>query len=357
VILQLGASAHELEGFTRDVGHVSPHSVVVGAYRVDQTSDAADEGQHLVAAMRCGIRDFLRRPLSSNELEGVIDRHVLADAAPSRGGRPGVVVDFVSNKGGVGKSTTSISAACLLARSHPGRVLLIDASLQLGVCACSLNVQPATTIVDAVRELSRLDETLLREISVRHESGLHVLAAPNDAVEATAVGEVQISRVLSVARQAFDYVLIDTFPLVDAVAVAGLDVSDLVYCVTSDTVPNVVGISRYIGVLERLGVTRGRMRIVLNHPQPRFPGALTPKDVASRLGRDIDHVIPYDRRVLVGLNSGVPYSLRASSWYGYGKAVRGLVAEMESAFASSRSRAEPRTAQPSPARELVGPGV
>lgn len=354
IILQLGDKTQEVQAFTRDVTHVSPGSVVVGAYRVDGAAESTDDGQLVVGAMRCGVRDFLRRPISSNEFEGVIERHVISDSTPERRARPGIVIDFVSNKGGVGKSTVSINTACLLAQRHPGRVLLIDASLQLGVCACSLNVQPATTIVDAVNELARLDETLLREISVRHESGLHVLAAPSDAVEATAVGEVQISRVLSVARQAFDYVMVDTFPLVDAVAVAGLDVSDLVYCVTSDTVPNVIGIARYITVLERLGVSRARMRVVLNHPQPRFAGALTPKDVASRLNRDIDHVVPYDRRVLVGLNAGVPYSLRASSWYGFGKSVRGIVTEIETLFETSRRRPESDAGARQAAGELVG---
>jgi pilus assembly protein CpaE len=245
--------------------------------------------------------------------------------------RHGIVVDFVSNKGGVGKSTVSLNTACLLAQRHPGRVLLIDASLQLGVCASSLDLQPTTTIVDAVKELSRLDETLLREISIRHDCGLHVLAAPNDAVEATEVGETQISRILGVARRAFDYVVVDTFPLVDAVAVAGLDLSSLVYCITSDTVPNVIGMARYVTVVERLGVARRRMRVVLNHPQPNFSGALTPVDVASRLDRDVDHVVPFDRKVLVGVNLGVPHALRAAKWFGFGKAIGGIADEIESA--------------------------
>jgi pilus assembly protein CpaE len=330
VILELGPKPAELMGFTKDIEHVSPETVVVGAYRVDPSSEGAGDGQSLVSAMRSNVKDFLRRPVSSNELQEVIDRHLGShDTAPTGRQRHGVVVDFVSNKGGVGKSTVSVNTACLLAKRNPGRVLLIDASLQLGVCASSLDIQASTTIVDAVQELSRLDETLLREISVRHDSGLHVLAAPGDAVEATQVGETEISRVLSVARRAFDYVVVDTFPLVDAVAVAGLDLSNLVYCITSDTVPNVIGMARYVTVLERLGVARNRLRVVLNHPQPRFSGALTPADVAARLDHDINHVVPFDRKVLVGLNVGVPYSLRASNWYGFGRAIKGIADEIE----------------------------
>lgn len=352
VILELGPKPSELMAFTKDIEHVSPETVVVGAYRIDPSGEGSGDGQSLVAAMRSNVKDFLRRPISSNELQEVIDRHLVShETAPSRQ-RHGVVVDFVSNKGGVGKSTVSVNTACLLAKRNPGRVLLIDASLQLGVCASSLDIQASTTIVDAVQELSRLDETLLREISVRHDSGLHVLAAPGDAVEATQVGETEISRVLSVARRAFDYVVVDTFPLVDAVAVAGLDLSNLVYCITSDTVPNVIGMARYVTVLERLGVARNRLRVVLNHPQPRFSGALTPADVAARLDHDINHVVPFDRKVLVGLNVGVPYSLRASNWYGFGRAIKGIADEIEALNENASADASAGAARPG-ARQLV----
>ncbi len=40
------------------------------------------------------------------------------------------------------------------------RVLLVDASLQMGVCASLLDLTPATSLMDVVREADRLDETL-----------------------------------------------------------------------------------------------------------------------------------------------------------------------------------------------------
>ncbi len=57
----------------------------------------------------------------------------------------GRVVTFISNKGGVGKSTLAVNAAVGLALRHPGRVLLVDGSIQMGVAAALLNVQPETT--------------------------------------------------------------------------------------------------------------------------------------------------------------------------------------------------------------------
>ena len=74
-------------------------------------------------------------------------------------------------------------------RALPEKVLLIDASLQMGVCASMLDLKPATTMTDAYHERDRLDETLLRQLATPHDCGLHLLAAPADAVEAAYIDE------------------------------------------------------------------------------------------------------------------------------------------------------------------------
>ena len=326
IVIPMESDLDSIRAFTRDVEFAAPDAIVVGAYHADSLRGDGDDSL-LIEALRARVRDFVRRPVSSTEMQEILDRY--RGGAPGPRGRAGRIVSFVSNKGGVGKSTTSVNVASALARRHPGQVLLIDASLQLGVCASSLDMEPQTTIIDAVQELSRLDETLLREVAVRHSSGLHLLAAPNDAVEATQVGEIEISRILSVARRAFDFVIVDTFPLLDAVAVAILDLSELCVAVTSPTVPNVIGMARFLEVIERLGVTRSRQRMILNHAQPRFAGALTPEDVATRLGRPVDFVLPFDKKVLITLNSGEPIGLKAPGFFGFGRALTSVVDDIE----------------------------
>ena len=60
-----------------------------------------------------------------------------------------------------------------------------------------LDLKPATSLTDAFRERDRLDETLLRQLAVPHSCGLHLLAAPPDAVEAAQVSDEVIARVLT----------------------------------------------------------------------------------------------------------------------------------------------------------------
>jgi pilus assembly protein CpaE len=316
-----------LKRFAEEIAISAPGVSVAALYRRDALGGDDSEGALIIEAFRAKVQDLLRRPLSSAELGQLFER--LFQRAGPRSETLGRVVSVVSNKGGVGKSTMSVSIACSLANRHPDRVLLVDASLQLGVCAPMLDLEPETTLIDAVRQRDRLDETLIRRLSARHASGLHLLAAPRDAVEAGEVDEHGISNVISMARRAFDYVIVDTFPLLDGIVTAVFDLSDVTYVVLQGTVPSVLGGARFLEIIAGLGVPQSRIKVVLNHNYPNFSGSLKPAQIAEQWGRVIDHVMPYQKRLMEALNSGQPYALRASALFGFGRALKTLVQEIE----------------------------
>jgi pilus assembly protein CpaE len=190
--------------------------------------------------------------------------------------------------------------------------------------------------------MSRLDETLLKKLTVTHECGLDLLAAPVDAVEAADIDDQAIARVLTLARRSYDWVVVDTFPMLDGLVMAILDLSDRAYVITQNTVPNVVGAARLLPVMEHLGFPRERTRIVLNNNFERVSGGLTPEDAAARMDRDIDFVLPYQKRLVTALNTGRPYVLSATGLFGFAKTIRKLVDELETVGASDDA---------SPARE------
>jgi pilus assembly protein CpaE len=264
--------------------------------------------------------------MSRPDLEQLLERLHRKAAAPPRPAA-GKIISFISNKGGVGKSTLAVNLACGLALRHPERVLLIDASLQLGVCASMLDLKPTTTLTEAVRERNRLDETLVRQLAVHHPSGLHLIAAPRDAFEAAEVDDLAIARVLTLARRSYDFVFVDTFPLIDSVMMAVMDLSDSVFLVTESVVPALLGMVSLIRVLDSLGFSQDRQRIIVNR-HSRFAGNLPASDVAARLGRHVDHVVPYEKKLLIASNLGQPYVLGASTWWGIGKTFARMVDQL-----------------------------
>jgi pilus assembly protein CpaE len=119
-------------------------------------------------------------------------------------------------------------------------------------------------------------------------------------------------------------VIIDTGLTLDNVLMAILDGTDSAWVVTQGTVPAVGACARLLPTLEGLGLPASRTRVIVNAPQPSFSGELRPVDVADRLQRTVDHVVPYDRRVGVSMNTGIPPIVSAHRWQRLGRAITGI---------------------------------
>jgi len=308
VVCELGASAGDLRRFASSVRALSAEAALVGVQSVrGETTTPSDV---LVEAVRSKLDDILERPLSSESLREVLT--LLEVRAEQTSAQTGSVIAFHSTKGGVGKSTLSINTAVGLALRHPDQVLLIDCSLQLGVCASALDLVPRNSIATAARERDRLDARMLRELSELHEStGLRLLSAPTDAIDASDVDDQAIAQLIALARRTFRFVIVDTLPIVDAVMLVVFDLADRIYLVNQGTVPDVIGAARLREMLDQIEIPGDRTRVVLNRTMPPFPGQLARDEVGRRIGRDVDFEVPYDKHVLTALNLGEPRILAA----------------------------------------------
>ena len=330
-LLDVGQDAAALRDFVEQQRLLAPDLLVVGVQAPSSASPTPSDV--LVEAVRSKLFDVIARPISSESL-----RDVVAAAAESMRdvhARSGRVIAFHSTKGGVGKSTLSINTATGLAQRHPDQVLLIDCSLQLGVCASALDLVPNASIATAARERDRLDARLLRELCAEHkDTGLRLLSAPIDAVDASDVDDQAMAQVIGLARSTFEFVVIDTLPIVDAVMLTIFDLADRLYLVNQGTVPDVIGAARLREMLDRLEIPADRERIVLNRNTPPFPGQLGREEVADRIGRDVDFEVPYDKRVLSALNLGRPRVLDAGR-RGWGRVLRAVIEDAESIAAKA----------------------
>jgi pilus assembly protein CpaE len=340
VAVEIDRPTGEVAGFVKDLRESSPGTAIVGVYRPDRLEQGRSESGTIIELLRAHVQDFLRRPLSATELRASLDR-VLARPVAAAPAAQGCVAAFLSNKGGVGKSTLAVNVACALALQHPDEVLLIDSSLQVGMCAMMLDLKTTTSIVDAIRERDRLDRTLLRHLTLRHGSGLRLLAAPLDALEGAEVDDEAIARIVNMARRAFKFVIVDTFPMLDNVLMTILDLTDAAFVVVQGTAPAVAGIARFLPVLDGLGLQASRQRIVLNYNYPSFLGNLQPGDIGGRLRRDIDYVVAYDKQVLVSMNTGSPRVIHAGRWDRFGKMVRQIADDLGAFAVDSARQAEP----------------
>jgi len=334
VFVELEKNFQRFAAFIEEVASASPASHVAALFDPHVFGVEVAEGAVLIEAIRAGVRDFLRRPLSSTDLEQFLSRAFKRQRAEPA--RLGHVSAFISNKGGVGKSTLAVNAACGLAARYPGEVLLIDASLQMGVCASMLDLHPTTSIVDAVRQRDRLDPTLLQQLAAPHASGLHLLASPSDAAEGAEVDDETLSRVLTLARRTYRFVIIDTFPIIDRVVMAVLDIADHVYLVVENVVPTLIGARKLVGLLQDLGISAERQGLIVNR-YSKVAGNPRPAEVATQLGMPVDHIIPFHKKAIEAANTGVPFVM-SRTWWGPDRHARRLVDEIESLAKTAASR-------------------
>jgi pilus assembly protein CpaE len=327
VLVEMGKDLRSLKTFAEELAVVSPDSAPAAVFHPDIFGPDVSESAIIIEAIRAGMRDFLRRPLSTADLDQFLQR--LTPKLSREPASLGKIFCFVSNKGGVGKSTLSVNTACGLARRHPGKVLLIDASLQMGVCSTMLDLHPATSLTDAARQRQRLDETLLRQLTTPHDSGLELLAAPEDAIEAGEIDDEIMARILTLARRTYDFVIVDSFPLVDRVMMSVLDLSDRIFIVLESVVPTILGGAKLVQLLDGLGLLKSKQSVMLNR-YSNFAGNLKPADVAERLGRPVDYIIPYQKKLLIATNLGRPYILQVGRWFNaFGKVMHQFIDDLE----------------------------
>ena len=329
VLVEIDREAGEVAALSKDLQDLVPDAAIVGAFKQDRLEQGQSESATLIELLRAQLRDFLRRPVSATELRAVLDRlFARATVAHSRGA--GRVAAFLSNKGGVGKSTlvgqrrvrTGASASRRGAAHRRRRCRWARARC----CWTSSRRRASST---PIRERDRLDKTLLRHLTLRHGSGLRLLAAPIDALEGAEVDDEAIARIINMARRSFSYVIVDTLPILDSV----LD---------DDSRRDRPGVCHRAG--HRAGHRRRRaaapgarrsrtaggppadraelqLQIVSRRPEAG--------DIADRLDRTLEYVVPYERRVLTSMNTGSPHILHTRRWERFGRVVSQMIGDLD----------------------------
>lgn len=179
---------------------------------------------NIVAAMRAGAREFLEMSLEGPELKAALDRVVEQRCAARDRGK---VVVVLNAKGGCGATIVAVNTAMALA-TRGKRVALVDLA-PLGTTALHLNVKPEFTIIDAFRNLHRLDGALLDSYMISCGSNLSVLAGP-DTPQPTPSPE-EISALLDVVSTHYEYVVIDNSSRMDTALAATCKHADQVFVV------------------------------------------------------------------------------------------------------------------------------
>lgn len=231
------------------------------------------DSELLVHCMRAGAREFLNLPIDRSVLERAMQRAVARrPASQEQKAAGGKMFLFTSAKGGSGATTVACNFAVVLAQMAQGsrkKCLLIDFSLPLGDASVLLGVSSVYSTLNALQNFERLDSNLLAGLLSRHSSGLDVLAAPDRYIGIDVSDEAR-KKLLSVARDAYDYVVVDMGSTLDPLSRTLFEEATISYLVTQVTVTELRNSNRIIAEFFPNGSKKPE--VVLNRYNPRSAG-------------------------------------------------------------------------------------
>src|SRR5918999_1357030 len=231
-------------------------------------------------------------------------RRLTADGATGRQGR---ILTVFSPKGGTGKTVTATNLAASFAKYEKKRTLLLDLDLQFGDAAIMLGLEPEKTIYDLMTAPGELDSEKLAGYITKHTSGLDMLPAPVRPEDAELVTESKLARLLEVARESYDVIVVDTSPFFHGPMLATLDRTDELLLVCGLDVPTLKNVRLSLQTLELLAFPSNRIRVVLNRANTKV--GMKPGEVEGALEVKVRFHIPSDGKVPLAVNRGTPLSV------------------------------------------------
>ncbi|WP_243368255.1 AAA family ATPase [Fundidesulfovibrio soli] len=254
--------------------------------------------------VNAGARGYFLLPLSANKFEASLDVFIKRFKKDrSRVDMPCRVVSFLGAKGGVGTTSICTNTALLLQLSERN-TLLMDLHQPLGDAHVILDMTPVHTIGYLVREVHRLDTSLLTNVAAKHRSGLSVLPPISHHNEIPLASIEAMSSILEVARGYYQYITIDHGSGLSEIDIALLNSSDYIMIVIQADVQSLRNAKLLIKFLTDYNETfPSKIHFIVNRYDSN--SKLSLEDIAKFVGTDVFHTIPNDyKRVSSCCQSG-----------------------------------------------------
>lgn len=223
----------------------------------------------------------------------------------------GKVITITSGKGGVGKTTATANIGAALAASGQ-KVVCIDADIGLRNLDVILGLENRIVydLVDVIEGRCRLRQAMIRD---KHLPELFLIPAAQTR-DKTAVSPSDMIRICDELREISDFIIVDSPAGIERGFRNAIAPADLILIVTNPEVSAVRDADRIIGLVE--AEEKDTPSLIINRIDPGMverEEMLAAEDVIELLAIDMIGIVPEDRSVIIGGNSGSPVALDENS--------------------------------------------
>lgn len=277
--------------------------------------------QIMLEAFRLGVKEFIPQPINSQEMEAALGRFEerLGARVSTRERKAGKVVSIIGAKGGVGTSTVATNLAASARHVSPTKpVALMDLNLHNSDLTLFLDLPASGGIRDLSQDLSRLDETILQSVLMKHKSGIDLLPSGYDGQNGMTPVSGCVTHTLDLMQSLYDLVFVDCGHTVDATKEA-LDFSSTIILVTTLNVPAVRRTKQLLDVFRDAHYGSNKVMLVVNRYNTRDEELL--RHTEDTLKHKVDGLIPNDyASTNRAINDGRPLTMLApraaiTQWY------------------------------------------
>lgn len=266
--------------------------------------------QVILRAMRSGAQEYLTRPVDNRELTEAV-RRITELGRQSEVSRQstGKLVTVFSSKGGVGVTSIATNLAVSMAKNAHKKTAVVDLNLQMGDVGLMLDLRPEYTMAEAMG-VGSLDESRLKGLLAHHESGVHLLSAPEDPVEAEKITPSLLLEIFSLLKGMYEVVIVDAGHYFDSRVLEVLQLADTILVLSVLDVPTVRNVRRSLNLFEQLGFSKDKVRLVVNRHEKKTK--VTVEDLQETTDCPVFWQIPNDYKTLItSIDAGVPAMMQA----------------------------------------------
>lgn len=244
----------------------------------------------ILNAMRSGIDEFVLPPFDQT-LPAALERLVGRRLSRERSSRePGRVTAFVSAKGGCGATTVAWHFAGNLQRTTSHDILLADLDLDSGLIGFLAKTKTAYSILDAFRNIHRLDISFWKALVEARHPRLDILPAGEPLAFAERPGGEDFASILELVRSMYNWVVLD---LGRGLSRHWYDVADRIDEIYLVSTPEVSALYQARVMAQKLAEAKfppDRLRLILNRVARRH--TWTTDDIRKSVGMDVAAELP-----------------------------------------------------------------